>query len=636
MPAQQQHHVTTAYLSGSTGTVAIGTVLCFTNTATDRFVVATTANLATYGQNPAGIAISSGDDDNIAVELQVVGLVPASITGLGAGSAGDICVNANGVLARGSSPDVVGQCDAEGNAMVNFAGIGVGGSGVSGSNKQLLYINGTTATGETYWTRESAGVIKAAYLDPIDTVTVRAILQIGINSSDHMPLFGAIRVARELSNPGSTTIISYEDGVTGRALLGVSGGIAFLGDTNVANETQIYGSIVTIVGGGTTSGGGFDTSKVVLGSLTGSNGVLSVNSSGSVRRSLGTALQVLRTNAGGTEVEWAAETTTSPGGSDTQFQIKNGSAFDGTANMTYAGGGAVFNASGFASFGTNPATTGPIRLPNNTYIYGRNAGNSANIALIAAGAADDIAVGDLTRSVSLLAGTGKTIAGAADTYSLLTGGGTELLNMTSSLAQFKLAVGVGTSNLATTGNIRIANTGSIVGRNAANSANQYICQLDASNQLWIGSDSAATTSTMVGATRLFGTGSLDFGINGSFVGTWTSSNFTSYTSIQSGGTYSGYLTLSNPFRFKKAAITQSSTADTTLTSTQYECPYLLVSGTPGGNFNVIGPNTADTVFLVSNTTANTMTLKKSGGTGITIATGVTKLCVHDGTDYRST
>jgi len=128
MPAQQQHYVTTAYWTGTTGTVAAGTVLCFTNAATDRFTVATTANLATYGQNPSCIALTAGDDSSIAVEAQQVGFVPASITGLGAGSATTICVNSSGFLARGSSPVIVGQCDAEGNAHVNFAGIGAGGT----------------------------------------------------------------------------------------------------------------------------------------------------------------------------------------------------------------------------------------------------------------------------------------------------------------------------------------------------------------------------------------------------------------------------------------------------------------------------------------------------------------------------
>lgn len=150
MPAQQRAYITTAYLTGATGPVAVGKVLCFTNAATDRFVVATTANLSTYGQNPSCIALTAGDNTNVEVEVQQVGFVPNSITGLGAGAAGDVCVSALGVLARGSSPVVVGKCDAEGNAHINFAGIGVGGGASAtpgGSVNDIQYKSGASTFG---------------------------------------------------------------------------------------------------------------------------------------------------------------------------------------------------------------------------------------------------------------------------------------------------------------------------------------------------------------------------------------------------------------------------------------------------------------------------------------------------------
>jgi len=88
-----------------------------------------------------------------------------------------------------------------------------------------------------------------------------------------------------------------------------------------------------------------------------------------------------------------------------------------------------------------------------------------------------------------------------------------------------------------------------------------------------------------------------------------------------------------PFRLKSSAITQSSTADTTLSAAQYECVCLDVSGTPGGNFNIIAPNTLDSFYIVSNATANTLTIKKSAGTGVAIATNKTAIVRHNGTDY---
>ncbi len=97
---------------------------------------------------------------------------------------------------------------------------------------------------------------------------------------------------------------------------------------------------------------------------------------------------------------------------------------------------------------------------------------------------------------------------------------------------------------------------------------------------------------------------------------------------------SGYATGSNPFRMKSAAITKSDATDHTLTAAQYECPIIKVSGTPGGNFNILGPNTADSVFYIINNTANTLTIKKSGGTGFTIAANKAARAWHNGTDYE--
>lgn len=103
--------------------------------------------------------------------------------------------------------------------------------------------------------------------------------------------------------------------------------------------------------------------------------------------------------------------------------------------------------------------------------------------------------------------------------------------------------------------------------------------------------------------------------------------------IRLGSPLAGDSSGSLPCRFKSAAITQSSTTATTLTAAQYECLILAVSGTPGGNFDVIAPNTSDSVFWVRNTTANTLTIKKSGGTGVAIATNKAAMVWHNGTDY---
>ena len=679
---------------GTTTVISVGNVVLPTTDETG-YLVATSANRA--GRRSEGIAVTAfGGSGTGTVEIWMNGTMPASYTpSLGAGSASWVRPNdTTGNPERftpspGGTSDVIGKVSASGRLTLMFqlhtedSAIASGsGTATPGGTTGNLQFNNTTFAGDAYWNLSAGtpGRLRANYFDPVDGVTLRSNIQVGIDpATDHYPLFGFIRFARELCNPGSISLITFDDGVTGRAAMGVSGGDLFFGDTGLTVDTLVYGSTLELTAGGTTTAGGFEISQVSLGSLTGGTGVLSLSSAKKIRRSLGTALQVLRVNAGGTDIEWAAAATSSPGGSNTQFQWNNSSAFAGSSGLVYdnansqpqAPNGYVITAAGQRMIlaGTPTATrtitfpdaTDTVELLTTAQTPTNKTINVSNNTLTDTSIAQyDILMANATpKFVRLAKGSNSTVlqttSGGVVQYGTVTVamGGTGVTSLPGSSTELLYnnggALGATTNvkfpasgslslggTVASTGNIRLANTNSIVYRNAGNTADQYMCQLDASNLLWIGSDSAATTSTMVSVTRLFGTASIDFGINGSFVGSWISSELQVNTPIRCGGTFSGYSTLSNPFRFKKAAITQSSTADTTLTSAQYECPYLLVSGTPGGNFNVIGPNTADTVFLVSNTTANTMTLKKSGGTGITIATGITKLCVHDGTDYRST
>jgi len=60
------------------------------------------------------------------------------------------------------------------------------------------------------------------------------------------------------------------------------------------------------------------------------------------------------------------------------------------------------NLSAYAAIGaSNLADAGAVRLSNNTGIYGRNSGNSANILLVSTNATDDVVIGDSSTSVEL-------------------------------------------------------------------------------------------------------------------------------------------------------------------------------------------------------------------------------------------
>ncbi len=150
MPTQQQNHtVWTFYLSATAGIVPVGRVCCL-NAAGDRYVIATTANLALQTLGPVFVALTAGDEDNLAVEGQFCGMVPEEITGLGEGDAGSVGVSATGTLERWTSGDIVGTCDELGNALVFF---------MSAAVASVVSTISVTGTGFVHAT---SGVIDAA------------------------------------------------------------------------------------------------------------------------------------------------------------------------------------------------------------------------------------------------------------------------------------------------------------------------------------------------------------------------------------------------------------------------------------------------------------------------------------------
>lgn len=383
-------------LASVAGNYAAGTVLV--QTTTGDFVIATSANRTLYNRKSAGLMRTAGDGTrNMAVDVQVCGLIPAAIANVGTGTSGEwVRVSATGFLERVTSPggsdDVVGKADGDGNVQCLFGGLvstsaGGGGDSPGTPDKSLQYrVNATTFGGDAYWTREAAGRLNATYFDPIDGVTVRSILTVG-DPANTFPAFGFMRVAQQLATPGSITLISYHDGTTGRAALGLSGGILFLGDTGITNETQVYGTDVTITAGTSTTAGGFTVSRVKLGSLTGSAGVASVNSSGAIRRSLGSGSQYLRTNSGATDIEWATL-------SIVNADVNAAAAIAGT-KISPDFGSQDITTTGNALIGATPrATTGTIRLPNTGSLWFRRADNGANIRGLALDGSNFLYCGD--------------------------------------------------------------------------------------------------------------------------------------------------------------------------------------------------------------------------------------------------
>jgi hypothetical protein len=73
-------------------------------------------------------------------------------------------------------------------------------------------------------------------------------------------------------------------------------------------------------------------------------------------------------------------------------------------------------------------------------------------------------------------------------------------------------------------------------------------------------------------------------------------------------------------------------ADWVLSADESKCALLIVSNA-GANANIIAPDAPALFFVINNKTTKVITIKKSGGTGATIAASKTALVMHNGTDY---
>ena len=273
------------------------------------------------------------------------------------------------------------------------------------------------------------------------------------------------------------------------------------------------------------------------------------------------------------------------------------------------------------------ATAGDVRFSANPSINARDLPNSLNIPII-----------QVTSSYQLWLGTTSAYGGGtqasdihvyAANYVEMGVGSTTYALMQSGLFNFyaPTAIAVGASAYATTGTFRLRSTDSIYGRTAANNANVQMMFLTGGDALYVGD-----TTLGGGATHYVGSGTrFDFYNNATRVASFDSTTYARFT-----GAVRGDDAVANT-TFKRASATwvQNSTADKTLGSTEYGAIVLAPTGTPGGVWNILAPNIADTVYFVDNRggTPSNVTIKKSGGTGVTIAAGMAARVYHNGTDY---
>ena len=264
------------------------------------------------------------------------GAVGAIQTNNGIGGFGGIDVGTNEQIVKSNGTSwVAGAVNlASAAAVSGILGIANGGTGVStlpGSDNSFFYNNGGLlggASGLLY--NESSN--RAQAINGIEFT----------NGGNILVLDGAPTASRSLTLPDAT------DTLVGKATTDTF--------TNKTFDVAGTGNILT-------------STAIAVGDLLKSNGTQFV------RFARGTALQVLRVNAGGTDIEWGPGSGTTPGGSDNQFQYNNGGVLDGTSGFTYNEGsnrpqavnGLEFiNGANVLVLDGNPTTARTLTLPDAT------------------------------------------------------------------------------------------------------------------------------------------------------------------------------------------------------------------------------------------------------------------------------
>lgn len=562
---------------------SVGDALVYDSSA-GYWRVATAAVRAALGKRAEAVATSAYGGSLVGkVSYQQAGILPASVSGLGAGSAQWVRVSSAGRLERvatpGVSDDLVGRSESDGRVHLdlgvwdsaNYAGGGGGGGGAPGGTVGQQQVNdgaggfGATAHGAVGSVLRQTGATTSAFgqLDLADADAITGLL----------PLANV--------TPGSNTQV-----------LTTTGGVATW-------ATPAAGAAVTGSGFWRSVGGTLQSAAAAVdlaGGSTHITGALPVGNGGTGLTALGSSLQVLRTNVGVTAMEWATISAfTSPTGSGvmttTSGAMNAASLAWGSANTVFTSNGSV------GSWAT---------IVN------------ANVSASAAIAASKLAPPGSASQVIFNNG-GSFGATSGFTYD-----------------------GTGRITLATGANL---GSGAVSTDGLVRSAYPGVSAVT----LWGIKDNVGTDQTVIvagaGNALAFGNTAMNLLISGvsaqfTFTSTWNASVAStgvldvSGTKFGIGVPVGGYAAFSMPFRFKRAAITQNSTSDTTLSAAQYECIYLDVSGSPGGTFNLIGPNNEGATFNIKNGTSFTLTLKRSGGTGGTLNSSNAVWFGHNGTDYE--
>lgn len=292
-----------------------------------------------------------------------------------------------------------------------------------------------------------------------------------------------------------------------------------LGTSNIAGAaTTVISSNSTILAFDATAP---TTSAVGDSAATGSAAITARRDHRHGRESFATNTVVLSTAAGAgvattlirSDATIAAFDTTAPAAVDGTAAATGSAAFAARRDHVHLLGATVTNAITFSAAGTavtvnnnasiatitfqtgaSQATAGELRFGrggSSNGIQWHNAAGSANLPVLNIDGANQVQLGYYDNSIILIGnGAGNTARPATDgTTTIGTGPSNRFLS-----AAFSSFVAVGTT-VSTTGAIRLANAVAVSARNAANSADVALAQLDASNRLELGLNSLSLVLT---------------------------------------------------------------------------------------------------------------------------------------------
>jgi hypothetical protein len=246
----------------------------------------------------------------------------------------------------------------------------------------------------------------------------------------------------------------------------------------------------------------------------------------------------------------------------------------------------------------------------------------------------------LSSLILVLLLAGLSVAGLNDRFAPL-----ELVDVTSTASEINKLHGVGSGTLVTTTNtVTLTNktitSPTITGgttTSASNSGGSFtyatlttpviaaIYQDAAKTQLMTLPNTTSDTLVGLAATQQLTNKTL---VNGTISGCTT-------TGVTSTNATITAPTITTPnLTFGVNAVHNYLAAEDWVLSTAEAKTLLLTTSSGSGSANIVAPDVSGTMYIVRASKAgNSITIKKSGGTGITIASARTAIVIHNGSDY---